>query len=211
MAHVGRHERAQDRGPLRLRDARAGVADDDAPAAIGERDVDGDVAVGRRRMQGVRDEVRDDLQHAIAVAEHDRLAVGAHVQVDPAPARLLALRADGLLADRARSTSSTLSVKRRVSSRARSSRSPIRRCRRPASASTISSDACCSSSPSITPSAIACTWPWIAVSGVRSSCEMRIRKLRSCSLASPSRRAICSKRSASWPSSSGPFDARCTS
>ena len=55
----------------------------------------------------------------------------------------------------------------------------------PASASTISSDACCSSSPSITPSAIACTWPWIAVSGVHSSCEIRIRKLRSCSLASP--------------------------
>ena len=213
VAHVARHERAQDRGPLRLGDARAGVADDDLARSHPRADVDRDLAVRRRRMQRVRDEVGDDLQDAVAVAEHDRASPSALTCSSTWRPRASSRCAPtALLADRrARSTSSTLSENRRVSSRARSSRSPIRRCRRPASASTISSDACCSSSPSITPSAIACTWPWIAVSGVRSSCEMRIRKLRSCSLASLSWRAICSKRSASWPSSSGPFDVRCTS
>ena len=42
------------------------------PDALAERDVDRDLATGGRRVQGVRDEIRDDLQHAVAVAEHDR-------------------------------------------------------------------------------------------------------------------------------------------
>ena len=76
-----------------------GVAHDDLPHAVGERHVDGDLAAGRRRVQRVRDEVRDDLQDAVAVAEHDRRARGEHLQLDLAGARLLALGADRSLAD----------------------------------------------------------------------------------------------------------------
>ena len=48
-------------------------------------------------------------------------------------------------------------------------------------------------------------WPLIAVSGVRSSCETDIRKLRSITSTSASRPAISRKRSLRWPSSPGAF------
>ena len=104
-----------------------------------------------------------------------------------------------------RSTSSRVSEKRRASSFARSRRSPISRCRRSDSESTTSSEAARSSGSSMMSSASAWTWPWIAVSGVRSSCETRIRKFRSSSSASLSLRAISWKRAASMPSSSRPW------
>ena len=50
------------------------------PAPSGH--VDRDLAAGRRRVQRVRDEVRDDLQDAVAVAEHDGLRRGVHLQLD---------------------------------------------------------------------------------------------------------------------------------
>ena len=80
------------------------------------------------------------------------------------------------------STSSRSSAKRRASSLARSRTSPTRRSRRSASSATTSSDRCRDASSSRTPSRSAETWPRIAVSGVRSSCETDMRKLReSCS------------------------------
>ena len=60
----------------------------------------------------------------------------------------------------------------------------------------------CSGS-STTPSSSAETWPRIAVSGVRSSCETDMRKLRSSRSASASRSAISPNRSARWPISPG--------
>ena len=49
-------------------------------------------------MERVRDQVGDDLQDAIAVAEHHGPRGDADLQIDAAPASLLALRADGALA-----------------------------------------------------------------------------------------------------------------
>ena len=71
-------------------------------------------------------------------------------------------------------------------------------------AATISSDASTSSGSVTTPSRSAATCPRIAVSGVRSSCETDIRKLRSSSSASASRAVICRKRSVRWPISPPP-------
>ena len=71
VTHVARHERPQDRRALGLGDAGACVAHDHVPDPFAERHVDRHLAVGRRRVQGVRDEVGDDLQDAIAVAAHD--------------------------------------------------------------------------------------------------------------------------------------------
>ena len=88
------------------------------------------------------------------------------------------------------STSSCRTVKRCASSFARSSTSPTRRSSRAASAAITVSDAARSSSSVTTPSRSASTWPRIAVSGVRSSCETVIRKLRSSSSASASLAAI---------------------
>ena len=54
------------------------------------------------------------------------------------------------------------------------------------------------------PSRSASTWPWIAVSGVRSSCETDIRNWRSSSSVSASRAAISRNRSERWQISSPP-------
>ena len=102
------------------------------------------------------------------------------------------------------STSSCSTVKRCASSLARSSTSPTSRSSRSASAATTSSDSASQSGVDDQPSRSASTWPRIAVSGVRSSCETDIRKFRSCSSASASRAAICRKRSARWLISSPP-------
>ena len=102
------------------------------------------------------------------------------------------------------STSSSSSVKRCASSFARSSTSPTSRSSRPAASAITSSDCPASSRSSITPSESAETWPRIAVSGVRSSCETVIRKLRSIFSASPRRWAICEKLLVSWPISPPP-------
>ena len=96
------------------------------------------------------------------------------------------------------STSSWRTVNRCASSLARSSTSPTSRSSRSASIATTESDSASASGSSIRPSRSASTWPRIAVSGVRSSCETDIRKLRSCSSASASREAIWRKRSARW-------------
>ncbi len=93
------------------------------------------------------------------------------------------------------STSSRVTAKRCVSSFARSRMSPTSRSSRVASASTVSSDASCCSGSSTTPSSSAETWPRIAVSGVRSSCDTDIRKFRSISSTSASRPAISRNRS----------------
>ena len=77
------------------------------------------------------------------------------------------------------STSSAVTVKRCVSSFARSRMSPTSRSSRCASASTVSSDACRSSGSVDDALEQRDTWPRIAVSGVRSSCDTDIRKLRS--------------------------------
>ena len=82
------------------------------------------------------------------------------------------------------STSSRSTVKRCASSLARSSTSPTSRSSRSASAATTSSDSARAFGSSASPSRSASTWPRIAVSGVRSSCETDIRKFRSCSSAS---------------------------
>ena len=102
------------------------------------------------------------------------------------------------------STSSCSTVNRCASSFARSSTSPTSRSSRSASAAITVSEAARSSSSVTTPSRRASTWPRIAVSGVRSSCETDIRKLRSSSSASESRAAISRKRSASTPISPPP-------
>ena len=74
MAHVARHERPQDRDALRLRECPGPCRSrSTCPTPLAERHVDGDLAAGGRRVQRVRDEVRDDLQDAVAVAEHDGL------------------------------------------------------------------------------------------------------------------------------------------
>ena len=118
---------------LRLGNARARVAHDrPARRPSAERHVDRDLAVGRRRVQRVRDEVRDDLQDAVAVAAARRASPSAFTcsltLARRGPPR--AARRPHARRRRARSTSSTLSENLRVSSRARSSRSPISRCRR---------------------------------------------------------------------------------
>ena len=92
------------------------------------------------------------------------------------------------------STSSCSTVNRRASSFARSSTSLTRRERRSVSSATISSETPRASSSSTSPSLSAATWPRIAVSGVRSSCDTDMRKFRSSCSASPSRRAITAKR-----------------
>ena len=100
------------------------------------------------------------------------------------------------------STSSWRTVKRRVSSFARSSTSPTSRSSRIASAEITSSEAVRSAGSSTTPSRSASTCPRIAVSGVRSSCETVIRKLRSSSSASDKRDVIWRNESARSATSS---------
>ena len=70
-----------------------------SPAAVRLRDLDGDLTVGGRRMQGVRDEVGDDLQDPVAVADDDRLRLGIDMQLEVPAAGLLALGAGRALAD----------------------------------------------------------------------------------------------------------------
>ena len=102
------------------------------------------------------------------------------------------------------STSSARTVKRCASSLARSStsltRRPSRRCVRDRS----SSDSSSASGSVTTPSRSAATWPRIAVSGVRSSCETDMRKFRSSSSPPRAARAISRNRSARWPISPPP-------
>ena len=81
--------------------------------------------------------------------------------------------------------------------------SPTSRSSRRASASTIASERARSSGSSTRPSESAATWPRIAVSGVRSSCETDIRKFRSRASDSISFPVISSNRSARWPISPG--------
>ena len=68
------------------------------PTPAPSRDVDRHVAADGRRVERVRDQVGDDLQDAIAVAEHDGPRGDAHLQIDAARAGLLALGAGGALA-----------------------------------------------------------------------------------------------------------------
>ena len=82
--------------------------------------------------------------------------------------------------------------------------SPTSRSSRRDSASTTSSESVRCSGSSTTPSSSAETWPRIAVSGVRSSCETDIRKLRSRGSVSARRSVISSNRSARWPISPAP-------
>ena len=82
--------------------------------------------------------------------------------------------------------------------------SPTSRSSRRASASTISSErVALLGILDERPPSSAATWPRIAVSGVRSSCETDIRKFRSRASDSISRSAISSNRSARWPISPG--------
>ena len=110
------------------------------------------------------------------------------------------------------STSSRVTVNRCVSSFARSRMSPTSRSSRVASASTVSSDARCCSGSWTTPSSSAETWPRIAVSGVRSSCDTDIRKFRSISSTSASRPGhLPEPRRSDAPSSPGAFFGTVTS
>ena len=102
------------------------------------------------------------------------------------------------------STSSRRSAKRRASSLARSRTSPTRRSSRSASSAITSSDRRRDSASSMTPSRSAATCPRIAVSGVRSSCETDMRKLRESSSDSASRVAIWPNRAASRSTSLPP-------
>ena len=194
--HVLRDERPEDQLAAR-RAARPGPLSSTSTSATPRLgcDRDLDVAAGRRPAQRVRDAgCRRSAADGRRRRARRRVAGRARRAARPRPcARRRRARGSACVQSASRSTCSRFSEKRRASSFARSSRSPIRRCRRSASTSTTSSEACCSSGSSSRPSASSWTWPWIAVSGVRSSCEMRIRKLRSCSSASRSLRAIRSK------------------
>ena len=149
----------------------------------------------RRPAQRVRDQVADDLQQAVAVAEHqyrpaERLRSAA--RRTPCGHRR---RARGSRARRARRGRRARGSARSGAPRASRGRAG----RRSAAAGDRPRRARRRATPAArrdrraAPSAISCTWPWIAVSGVRSSCEIRIRKLRSCSSDSRSLRAIRSK------------------
>ena len=111
--------------------------------------------------------------------------------------RLLDERADvdllGVHREPVRVAASRGRARRRRAARAGSSRSRRRRAT-PRS----------SSGSSKSPSRIASTWPLIAVSGVRSSCETDIRNWRSRSSVAASRAAISLNRSERWLISSPP-------
>ena len=102
------------------------------------------------------------------------------------------------------STSSWRSAKRRASSFARSRTSPTSRSSRNASSEITSSDRRRAASSSRTPSRSAATWPRIAVSGVRSSCDTDMRKLRESCSDSASLAVISPKRAASRSTSLPP-------
>ena len=112
------------------------------PFARLEREVD-PAAVGRP-AERVREQVRDDLEHAVAVRDDHRRRRRPRAVVDPAPPRLLAERRVGALDQPAPCRPPrSRTVNRCASSFARSSTSPTSRSSRSASAATISSDASC--------------------------------------------------------------------
>ena len=125
--------------------------------------------------------------------------------VDPAAPRLLAERRVGAV-DEALHVDLFLQdgEAARASSFARSSTSPTSRSSRSASAAITSARRARLLVVVTRPSRSAATWPRIAVSGVRSSCETDMRKFRSSSSASASRAAISRKRSERWPISPAP-------
>ena len=72
------------------RDAGAGVLDGDVHGAVPLCELERDAAAVRRRVERVREEVPDDLQHAIAVGRDDGPRLHLLVIVDRPPARLFA-------------------------------------------------------------------------------------------------------------------------
>src|SRR3954465_588409 len=83
---VPRPERAEDPVALGWRDAGAGVVDGDRHAPVGCAELELDLAAVGRPAKRIREEVRDDLQHAVAVRDDRRARVEALLVADPAAA-----------------------------------------------------------------------------------------------------------------------------
>ena len=95
---VLRDERLEDLRALRRRYARPGVDDVDRDDAVRRTEPELDAAAVRGPAKGVREEVRDDLQHAISVRHDDgRGLLPRQRVVDLAAARLLGEGAVGLV------------------------------------------------------------------------------------------------------------------
>src|SRR5205085_11347867 len=98
---VPRPERTED--PVALLDghARAIVVDRDGDAAVRGRQLEADAAAVRWPAEGVREQVGDDLEHAVAVGD-DRRARGEVLDVrDPAAPGLLPVCRVGALTEAA--------------------------------------------------------------------------------------------------------------
>src|SRR5207253_1155554 len=146
--------------------------------ARGEPEID--ASARRCPVERVGEQVRDDLQHAVAVGDEQRPLPQRELVLDVACPRLLRERRISALAERPHVD--FLAEQREAASVARSRTSPTGRSSRKASSAITSSERRLASSSSRTPSRSAATWPRIAVSGVRSSCETDMRKWReSCS------------------------------
>src|SRR5581483_6160932 len=156
--------------PLALLRWNAGprVLDRDLYRPVLLRELELDAPAVRRRAERVREQVVDDLQHPVAVGDDHRVRAHVDAVVDRALARLVGERL-------VRALDELLHV-HLFAKDGEPVRVELRECE------------VCSGS-STTPARSAATWPRIAVSGVRSSCETDIRKLRSRVSVSASRSA----------------------
>ena len=140
-AAVARPERPED--PLALARRIPGPVSSTATATVpfAARQLEPDPAAVGRPAERVREQVRDDLEHAVAVGDDHRARPRPRGVVDRAPPRLLGeRRVRAARRSRSMSTSSWSTVKRCASSFARSSMSPTSRSSRSASAAITSSE-----------------------------------------------------------------------
>src|SRR5205823_4079594 len=85
-----RPERPEDPLALRRPDPRAAVVDHDVDRPVGRAQLEADPPAVGRPAEGVRQQIRDDLEHAIAVRDDHGLGVDPAAVLDSAPPRLLA-------------------------------------------------------------------------------------------------------------------------
>ena len=83
-ATVARPERPEDPFQLLVVDSRSGVRHDDRHRAVRGRERELDAAAFRRPAERVREQVRDDLEHAVAVRDDHRLRADVGAVVDRA-------------------------------------------------------------------------------------------------------------------------------